>query len=438
MIPRMDNRAAQAMIRFGLGRRGGETPPAAPRAWLADQLAGPDRSELPATLPSTADALILLREQRRLRPPPGSSLVEPILRAEAQAQLGLLVTSPAPFRERLVWFWANHFTVSTRQNGVKAVVGAFIREAIRPHVTSRFTDMLLAVMRHPAMLIYLDNQRSAGPDSVAGRRGHRGLNENLARECLELHTLGVGSGYGQADVTAFARILTGWSVDHAAAAPGFVFRPDAHQPGDKTLLGRRIPEGEAGGVIALDMLASHPATWRHLATQLVAHFVADDPPADDVARIASVLRESQGDLGQASLALTRLPGAWAPLAKFRPPIEYAVAVVRALELPPDTLGAHPGLLRELGQPLWSAPLPNGWPDREADWASAGGMLARIDWSYALSGHALSAAAAPDPIAVAEACLGPLLRPQTRAAIAHAGDRRDALTLLFAAPEFQRR
>ena len=437
MIGPMQSDAAQAMIRFGLGRRGEEPVPADPRAWLAGQLDGPDQAAWPATLPATADALVLLREQRRLKPPPGASLIEPVFRAEAAAQLGLLLTSDAPFRERLVWFWANHFTVSTRHGGTRALVGAYLRETIRPHVTAHFTDMLLAVMRSPAMLMYLDNQGSVGPDSPAGRRSGRGLNENLARECLELHTLGARGGYSQADVTGFANILTGWSIDHASATPGFVFRENAHEPGDHLLLGRVIPEGEAGGIVALDMLATHPATYRHLATQLVRHFVADTPPPGDVAQIAAVLHDSQGDLAAASLALTRLPGAWQPLAKFRPPLDYAVAVCRSLELPADTLAERPGVLRALGQPLWTAPLPNGWSDQESDWASPGGMLARIDWSYDISGRA-PGAAAREPLAIAQASLGPLLRPQTATAIGHAGDRRDALTLLFSAPEFQRR
>ena len=438
MIHAMQSQATQAMIRFGLGRRGDEPLPADPHAWLAAQLSAPDPALWPATLPGTSDALLLLREQRRLKPPPGASLIEPIFRAEAAAQLGALLTSEAPFRERLVWFWANHFTVSTRQGATRALVGAYVRETIRPHVTARFADMLLAVMRSPAMLMYLDNQASVGPDSVAGQRSGRGLNENLARECLELHTLGVHGGYSQADVTAFAQVLTGWSIDHAAAAPGFVFKPGAHEPGDRMLLGRMMPQGEDGGVVALDMLATHPATYRHLATQLVTHFVSDTPPPDDVARIASVLHDSQGDLGAASLALTQLDGAWRPLAKFRAPLDYAVAVCRALALPPEALADHPGMLQSLGQPLWAAPLPNGWPDRQGDWASPGGMLSRIDWSYDMSGRAAPDASAREPLAIAQASLGPLLRPQTETAILHAGDRRDALTLLFSSPEFQRR
>ncbi len=177
--------AVHASIRFGLGPRPSEALPADPHGWLAAQLLGPDPVRYPDNLPSTADGLLMLREQRRLKPPQGQSLVEPLFRADAEAQLDVLLTARAPFRERLVWFWANHFTVSTRQGGTRPIAGAFVREAIRPHVTGRFADMLLAVMRHPAMLLYLENEGSVGPDSAAGRNGKRGLNENLARECLE-------------------------------------------------------------------------------------------------------------------------------------------------------------------------------------------------------------------------------------------------------------
>lgn len=439
----MEIDAAHAMIRFGLGIRPGEPPPRDPKAWLRHQLQQPDPVRFPDTLPSTADGLILLREQRRLKPPPGESLIEPLFRADAQAQLAVLLDAQAPFRERLVWFWANHFTVSTRQNGTRPIAGAFVREAIRPHVTGSFQAMLLAVMRHPAMLMYLDNTASVGPHSRAGHDGTRGLNENLARECLELHTISPAAGYDQADVSAFAAILTGWSVDDRAAEPGFVFHDRAHEPGDKTLMGRSFPEGEAGGVLALDFLGSHPATCRHLAQKLAVHFLSDTPSPEDVAALSQVLQHTRGDLGAVSLALLDRPAAWQPATKFRTPFDFVVATLRALDLPaepsPDAAGSVrerrlPGMLAALGQPVWTAPLPNGWPDRAVDWAAPEAMLARIDWSYRISGHASTV----EPMDVAVASLGPLLRPGTQAQIRGAGDRRDALTLLFSSPEFQRR
>ena len=428
----MDTLTAHAMIRFGLGRRGQEALPSNPVAWLQNQVECEDPATFDAQMPNTADGLTLLREQYRLNIGAGG-LVAPVFQRDVKAQTELLLTTEAPFRERLVLFWANHFTVSTRQGGTDASVGPYVREAIRPHVNGPFFAMLLAVMRHPAMLMYLDNNASIGPDSVAGKQQKRGLNENLARECLELHTLGVNGGYSQADVTEFAKIISGWSVELNRLFPGYQFRDGSHQPGSKTLLGKRFPSGEAGGIAALEFLAHHPATYRHLATKLVTHFVADVPPPEAVHAIELVLRETDGDLGKASVALLHLEQAWTPLSKLRSPLDYSVATLRALDLVGDKVPLRP-VLGTLGQPVWTAPLPNGWSDQGAEWAAPEALMRRIDWSYEV------AAKVPDhdAMAVAEASLGPLLQPRTGEAIRRAGSRRDALTLLLTSPEFQRR
>ena len=431
----MDIRTAHALVRFGLGRRGSETPPDEPADWLRAQLHDPDPTRL-ADSPTTAAGLTALREDRANRPAPGQSRSRARFRADATAQLANALVTPAPFRERLVWFWANHFTVSLRRGQCAALAGAFVEEAIRPYVTGRFADMLLAVMRHPAMLLYLDNARSVGPGSPAGQHGRFGLNENLARECLELHTVTPAAGFTQADVTSFARVLTGWSIDLQADPPGFRFRPFAHEPGSKLVLGREFPPGEAGGVEALRFLAAHPATHRSLATSLVRHFVADDPPEDAATRIAAVLHDTDGNLGAAAEAVTALPAAWEPLAKLRSPLDLVVATLRALDAPAP-LPDQPwliGTLAGLGQPLWTAPQPNGWPDRAADWAGPEALLRRIDWAYAVAGRLGGA----DPADIAEASLGPLVQPATLLAMLRAGSRRDALTLLLSSPEFQRR
>jgi uncharacterized protein (DUF1800 family) len=426
----MDTRTAQALIRFGLGRRGEEALPADPAAWLLGQLAGPDPGLTPA--PATTSGLAALREDRQSRPEPGQSRSRAVYRAETAALAAHALVTTTPFRERLVWFWANHFTVSLRQPACAAVAGAFVQQAIRPHVTARFADMLLAVMRHPAMLLYLNNAQSIGPNSPAGLRTQRGLNENLARECLELHTVGAEAGYTQADVTAFAAILTGWSIALDSAETGFRFRPNAHEPGAKTLMGRTFPPGETGGVEALGFLAAHPSTHRLLADKLARHFVADDPPADLVRRLEAALRDTGGDLGAASRTLVGIEAAWQPLGKLRSPIDYAVAALRAVDLSPER---QPDLLvtaTRLGQPWFAAPLPNGWPDRSPDWAP--GLLRRVDWAHGLAGQASEA----DGFRIAEASLGPLLTPATSTAMRRAGSRQDALTLLLASPEFQRR
>ncbi len=428
----MDNHAAQALIRFGLGRRGAEPLPSDPAAWLRGQLAGPDRGP-PG--PSLADGFAALLQDREDKGLPGPKRVGILFKGEVDALVGNALTTPTPFRERLVWFWANHFTVSLRGGRTAATGGDYVRSAIRPYVTGRFADMLMAVMHHPAMLTYLDNAGSFGPNSVAGLRRDKGLNENLARESLELHTLSPASGYTQADVTSYARILTGWSIANGEKEPaGFVFRPQMHEPGEKTLLGRSFPPGEAGGVAALAFLADHPATHRHLATKLVQHFVADDAPAADVRRIEGVLRDTGGHLGQASAALVGLPGAWQPLAKLRSPQDYVLAALRAADLPADNRPDGAAIMRGLGQPVFGAPFPIGWPDRAADWAGPEAMMRRVDWTYGFSERA----AALDPAVVADASLGPLLSPATSSAIEHAGSRRDGLTLLFTSPEFQRR
>ena len=431
----MDLQVAHALVRFGLGRRGSEPVPADPAAWLRAQLRGPDPAQLPNP-PSTAAGLAALREDREKRPAPGQSRGRALFRQDATAQLANALTTATPFRERLVWFWTNHFTISLHRGQCAALAGAFVEEAIRPHVTGQFADMLLAVMRHPAMLLYLDNAGSVGPDSPAGLRGKRGLNENLARECLELHTVSPAAGYTQTDVTNFARVLTGWSVDLKDYPPGFRFRAFAHEPGEQVVMGRRFPPGEEGGVAALAFLAAHPATHRYLAAKLVRHFVADDPPEDAVRRIAAVLRDSKGSLGAAAAALTALEAAWQPQTKLRTPIDYMVAALRALDAPPPEPDQPYliGALAGLGQPMWTAPQPNGWPDRAADWAGPEALLRRIDWAYAVAGRLDE----PDPAEVAEASLGPLLQPATLEAMRRAGSRRDALTLLLTSPEFQRR
>lgn len=435
----MDIQAAIAFNRFGLGRRRGEEVPADPRAWLRAQLEGPDQAP-PG--PSTQDGLALVwaiqKTDRAMFPEiaksPAALQFAGVDQKEARAQLAWAIVTPAGFRERLVWFWFNHFTVAGRNRPARACLGGYIREAIRPNVTGKFRDLLLAVMRHPAMLSYLDNETSIGPDSPAGLRLHRGLNENLARECLELHTVSPAAGYTQADVTNFARILTGWSYDTDPAHPGFHFRPNAHEPGSREVMGRTWPEGEAGGVALLSWLAGHPATTRHLATKLVRHFVADDPAPDDVARIDVTLRATDGDLAETARALIDLRAAWQPLTKLRTPKEYVVAAMRAV-------GAHPeyepnihGIVANLGEPVFQPPFPIGWPDRAADWAGAEALLQRVQFAYQFAGRVTD----QDPGDIATQALGPLLRDETRTQIRNAGSRRDGLTLALACPEFQRR
>jgi uncharacterized protein (DUF1800 family) len=433
----MDLNTAHAMVRFGLGRTAGEALPPDPAAWLLGQLQGPDRPTFDSP-PSSAAGLSAIRQDREARkagmkPDPGQSQSRILFRSQSAAEMANAVTTRTPFRERLVWFWTNHFTISLKRGQIAPLAAAFVEEAIRPHVTGRFQDMVLAVMRHPAMLLYLDNAGSVGPDSPAGERSHRGLNENLARECMELHTVSPAAGYSQADVTAFAKILTGWSIDQKQDPPGFRYRPFAHEPGQQAVLGQTFPPDEAGGVEALTFLANHPSTHRFLATKLVRHFVADDPPPDAVRHIEGVLRDTRGNLYEASVALVRLDAAWQPGKKLRTPMELVIASVRAFDIPPDKIPIVP-ILGGLGQPLWSAPAPNGWPDRAADWAAPEAMLRRIDWASGFAGRIGDR----DVLALADDTIGPLLKAETIDAIRRAGSRRDAATLFLTSADFQRR
>jgi len=425
-----------AVRRFGFGRRGAESLPTDPRDWLADQLAATDPL---LTRPGPSFVNVALVDQRYAEATKAGAKwffgFSDLFGQEMTALMQNASATDLPFRERLVWFWANHFTVSARAgNWPFGLVGAYVQEAIRPHVTGRFADLFKAVMRHPAMLYYLDNDASFGPDSPTGMKWHRGINENLARECLELHTLGVDAGYTQRDVTSFAAVLTGWGVARDGDSPGFVFRPDRQEPGPKTLMGQTFPDGFAGSEAALDWIADHPATQRHIATQLVRHFVADDPPPRAVARLETVLRDSRGDLTQAMLAVIDMQEAWQPLTKFRQPAEYVVAVQRALDLPFQPGRALLDATNDLGQPFMTPLLPNGWPDTAADWVSGEALLKRADWAM----NQATRTDAPAANAVIDATLGSACSATTREAVARCANPAEALATVFASPEFMRR
>ena len=296
------------------------------------------------------------------------------------------------------------------------------------------------------MLSYLDNARSVGPASRAGGNGRRGLNENLAREILELHTLGVDGGYGQDDVTALARVITGWTVagrDGRRGEPGaFAFDAAAHEPGDQTVVGRTYPGGGFGqGEAALNDIARHPATARHIATKLVRHFIADDPPPAAVDRVAAVFRARDGDLRAVALALVDLPDAWsAPPTKVRSPFDLLAATMRLLGAAPADPGPMLGGLRLLGQPLWEPPGPNGFPDTAAAWASPESMKLRLDLAAQVAHGARGAGAdgTADPLALLEAAAGEALSPETRDAVSRAESRQQGLALALMSPEVQRR
>ncbi|MFI5016284.1 MAG: DUF1800 family protein, partial [Hyphomicrobiales bacterium] len=374
------------------------------------------------------------------RPPP--PLPQRVFLAEAKARFSGTIHAPRiGFGERLTMFWANHFAISAlKGNNVRIIAGAFEREAIRPHVFGRFSDMLLAVETHPAMLFFLDNQQSFGPNSKFGQNAKRGLNENLARETLELHTLGVNGGYTQADVTALARVITGWTVvgrEGRLGEPGsFVFFPNAHEPGAQLVLGKTyVDAGFQQGKAALLDLARHPSTAAHIAEKLARHFVADTPPASLVDKLAKTFRSSDGDLAAVSTALVEANEAWTPdLAKVRSPLEFSIALLRATSAKPEPQPVLGGLYA-MGQPFWQPAGPNGFSDMADAWASPEGLKVRMDVANAA---AIRGADYFDPPDFIDARLGPLLSDDTRRAVARAESRAQALAIAFMSPEFQRR
>lgn len=467
------NVTLRALNGFGLGARPGERRRISdPRGWLRDQLAaGAPLVEPPpaAARERIVEAIRAFRSaaqgDQQMRQQLRRRLTE-IAAAEMGAALTTRVTTDRPFVERLVAFWSNHLCVSI---GAKILVaplaGSYERDAIRPHVLGRFEDMVLASAKHPAMLVYLDNAQSIGPNSRGARqgrgRGQRGLNENYARELLELHTLGVNGGYTQQDVQELAKILTGWTVagvagrgaprvapprrgrgraavqtrDDADDTIGFAFQPLLHEPGTKTVLGARYDEaGVAEGERAIRALCRHPSTARFVATKLVTHFVSDAPPAAAVDHVARAFRDTDGDLKAVAAALVDLPQAWADDArKFRTPQDWLVAVLRAFDAP-DVNVQLVQVLRQLRHPLWSPQAPKGFADTVQEWADPDSLLNRAELARTvarrLSRQASDVGALLDVVDLPPADpLPQLVSDQTIAA-----DERIALAL--AAPAFQ--
>ncbi len=368
--------------------------------------------------------------------PPGPGLPQQIYLAEAKARFDRATDAEPGFLERLVWFWSNHFCVSADK--VLPLAGAFEREAIRPHVLGYFSDMLLAVESHPAMLAYLDNARSIGPDSIAGRNQHKGLNENLAREIMELHTLGVRTGYSQADVTNFAKVITGWTIfppRDPERGGEFIFNPRMHEPGVQTVAGRAY-EGmgfDQGSAVLLD-LARNPATAQHIATKLARHFVADEPPPQLVERLKASFLRTDGNLKALARALIEAPEAWsAPRSKLKSPGEWLIASGRATGMTVPVARPIIGALNMLGEPLWRPPAPKGFDDVSAAWLD--GLAQRLDIANQIGRRVTQPV---DPKELVETALGPLAAPETREAVARAESRPQAVALLLMSSEFQRR
>lgn len=482
-MPRDPNAGLIALNRFGFGARGdGDLAAAAsdPRGMLKAELNEPlaallEGPGLLASQPALAlyfegqerrrlDRLAIKSQDAATMPPPPATPNPPggppmamssaptvpaqppveqlAYRAETFARTQRALAARVGFVERLACFWSNHFCVSVAKGGPERMLaGSFEREAIRPHVLGHFSDMLKAVEQHPAMIFYLDNQQSIGPTSQVGRKRGKGLNENLAREILELHTLGVDGGYTQADVTSLARILTGWTFvgrDGRMGLPGAaLFAPNFHEPGTLSLLGRSYAEnGREQGLAALDDLARHPATAKHIAMKFARHFVADDPPPALTAKLAKTFVDTQGDLRVLASTLIDADESWAkPMTKLRSPYEFLVAAARATGFVPAQPQQINGMLNTLGQPLWAPPGPNGYPDALAAWATPEGMKARLDLAARL---AQRGGDVPNPSDLLDKVVGAAASQETRQAVARAETKQQGVALVLMSPEMQRR
>ena len=317
--------------------------------------------------------------------------------------------------------------------------GAYEREAIRPRLLGRFTDLLLSAEGHPAMLFYLDQTVSMGANSIAGINNTRGLNENLAREILELHTLGVRTGYTQNDVIAFANVLTGWTLvppgDNPEHGGEFTFNPRLHEPGAQNVLGRSYDDEtvEQGRAVLRD-LAANPATATHVASKMARHFIADTPAPALVERMTKAFLDAGGDLKQVARTMVSSPEAWTgPPAKLKRPSEWVVGMVRATALTQVDPARFTDGQALLGEPLWRPPSPKGFPDDEASWID--GMGRRLDVA---NNFAERVASRVDPQEIIETVFGDVVSPEVKQAVGRAESRQQALVLLFMSAEFQRR
>jgi uncharacterized protein (DUF1800 family) len=474
----MNHAAAIAAHRFGLGEPTLNAVQSDPQAWLLAQI-GPADAARGEGLLNTDQAVAHVTaeaENRRLakNPPPGmtaeqvlASHYREVIAADVRSRFSTAAQTQRPFAERLAWFWANHFTVSLTKGSVRGLVGAFERDAIRPHIAGSFEQMLVAATTHPAMLRYLDNNQSAGPNSTFATRVAKraqnpsadmteprrtvGLNENLAREVLELHTLGAANGrgdqaggYRQADVTAFAAVLTGWRVGPQQTDAAARFDPAWHEPGQKTVLGKSYGAGPEALRAVLHDLAEHPATARFVATKLARHFIADEPPASVVDKLTAAYLRSRGQLAEVYRELIRSPEAWTPQAvKLKTPEEFVVSTVRVLGLTartedrasPPLMNNATGIINTLGQRPHGAPSPAGWPDKADDWLGPEAVWQRMEWATRVADRV---GRSVDARALAAASLDTQLSETTRLQIERAADGPQALALLLMSPEFQRR
>lgn len=448
-----DTEAALAATRFAMGAAPGDIAEAKqdPREWLRMQLIPPLFDQ---ALPDSTEALALHAKfraiKRRLKDSgsmAGNVNAMTLKKARPNQYFNRYVhdavsrsiTAENSLAWRLLDFFSNHFSVTANNALMKFLAPTLEREAIAVNLSGRFDNMLIAVISHPAMLIYLNNEQSFGPSSRIGKRNaRRGLNENLAREILELHTLGVNGGYTQQDVIELAKAISGWSVrrkNEKTDRQGFVFRARGHEPGKRILLGRKYNSGgiDQGRAILRD-LAVHPSTARFVSTKLARHFISDAPAETLVEKMTKRWLATGGDIREVVITLIDSPEAWqATQQKYKTPRELLISAGRAAG--PGRLSPRASLvsLTELGQKPFSAGSPAGYGDTAADWDGADALHARIEWAAQFSKRSRRNA-----IEMAEQSLGALMSKDTRRAILRAESQQQARTLLVMSPEFQRR
>jgi len=352
------------------------------------------------------------------------------------------------FRERLTYFWADHFTARGNQGVMKFSGAAYVSESIRPHISGRFVDLLKAVVVSPLMILYLNQRESVGPNSSFGKRNKkRGLNENFARELLELHTLGVDGPYGQNDVTEFAELLTGLSYQHDR---GFYFDPKRAEPGAETVMGVSYGPNQKDGLDpimhAMEDLAAHPETAKHLAQKLATHFVSDTPDADLIEAMAKAYMDNDGDLSAVYRAMLDHPASWSPdLINVKWPFDYVVSAMRALDVPQKRYMGWKwkDAYRWLGAPLavmgqaWEQPVgPDGWPEEDEEWITPVGIAGRIQWAMVVPQRIKKPL--PDPRDFLEAALGDFAPQSLKFAVSAAETQAEGIGLVLSSPAFQRR
>lgn len=446
---------AIAVNRFGLGAKRGEIADASadPVAWLKAQI-DPNQTRPQLDDPDLVTSHGILSEldlirksvramsedERRATRKSARARVNRILRTEIEARTKFGITTTAPFHERLTRFWANHFTVSARDRDIVPIAGAFEREAIRPYILGSFTELAFAAIGHQAMLTYLDNTRSIGPNSARGRRGNAGLNENLAREVLELHTVSPASGYTQDDIVEFAKALTGWTIGMERHGPDFhgrtIFIDRLHEPGTRTVLGKSYPQrGADQASVILEDLCAHPVTARHVCQKLAAHFVSDTPPEALVERLTQAFVDTNGDLRAVYSVLIDSPEAWdvEPM-KVKTPDELLTSTARLIGLNRTFVGKVRDVFASFAQQTYQASSPEGWPDDSASWLGPDSVLKRVEWANRLAERAPGL----DARQFLRASLGERLTDRTLQFVSGAESGEQAMVLALMSPDFQRR